>query len=139
VSYGQDIWCAGHLVTGRLDRGPGLVARAIYRRLITARGTLRGGDEEAAYGLDLAEYVGAVGYETALAALPGLVRAECLKDDRISDVAVSVTQSQDSAGLISLTVQVNAVLVDESETFALTLSVNEVSVQILNLTLSESA
>lgn len=138
MSYGQDIWCAGHLVTGRLDRGPGLVARALYRRLITSRGTLRGGDEEAAYGLDLAEYVGAVGYEVALAALPGLVRAECLKDDRVADVAVTATQAIDSSGLVSITLAIDAVLVDEAETFALTLSVDDVTVSILALSLPEA-
>lgn len=131
MSYGVDVWCASGVVAGRLARGRTVVAQALYRRLITPRGTLRGGDEEAAYGLDLSEYVGAVGHETAVAALPGLVRGELLKDDRVADVNVAATSSADTAGLVSITLEIDVTLADESEPFALSVAVTDTSVALL--------
>jgi hypothetical protein len=119
--YGSDIWCTDTLVTGRLATGRTLVAQALYRRLITPRGMLA---DDGTYGLDLAGYVGAVGTTVALAALPSLVRAELLKDDRVSDVSVTSAISTDRAGLVSIVLEIGAVLSDESESFALTVGVS---------------
>ncbi len=131
LGYGADTWCGDRLVTGRMSRGVNVVILALYRRLITPRGTLRGGPEESAYGLDLAEYIGAVGYVTALAALPGLVRGELMKDDRVADIAVRTTISQSPAGLIAISLDVSGVLVDSEEDFAFTVSASEVSVELI--------
>lgn len=129
--YGVDVWCVDRLVTGRLVRGPMVVLQALYRRLITPRGMLRGGDEEAAYGLDLSSYVGAVGYETSVKALPGLVRGELLKDDRVADVAVAATVSTDTAGEISIYLDVSVALHDEDESFPLQVRVTDTSVALV--------
>jgi hypothetical protein len=131
VSYGADIWCGDRLVPGRLSRGRSTVLLALYRRLITPRGTLRGGDEEGAYGFDVAGYVGAIGYESALAALPGLVRGELLKDDRVADIDVAATISTSTDGEVSIALVITGVLADEEEDFALTLGVSDTTVTIL--------
>jgi hypothetical protein len=114
------------------------VAQACYRRLITPRGTLQpvddtlGGDEEGAYGFDVAGYCGAVGYATAVKALPAQVRGELLKDDRLLptlDVRAAITQGTD--GLDSIVLEISGDLADESASFDLTLAINDVSVAIL--------
>lgn len=132
VGYGQDTWCVDSLQPGRVARGATLVAQALYRRLITPRGTLRGGDEESAYGFDVSAYVGAVGYPTALQALPGLVRGELLKDDRITtnlDV-VATLEAGDGPGLQVIRLEITAELADESGDFSLTLDVTHLDVSI---------
>ncbi len=121
------------VVSGRLARGTVLVALALARRLDTPRGTLRENGEGVAYGLDLSAYVGAVGYPTAVAAIPGLVRGELLKDDRVSDVAVTAVIETSDAGLISITLTVDAVLSESGEAFALTLSVSDTSLTVLGI------
>lgn len=129
--YGLDTWCLDRLQPGRYARGATLVAQALYRRLITPRGMLRGGDEESAYGFDIAGYVGAVGYASALQALPGLVRGELLKDDRVSEVTVSATFTNTQNALIGILLEINVTLADESLTFPLTLKVSDVSTSIV--------
>ncbi len=133
MSYGVDVWCADKYVSGRKASGVTLVAQALYRRLITARGTLRGGDEESAYGIDLSSYVGAVGTATALAALPGIVRGELMKDDRVTDVVVSATIAESVDRLVTITLVIDVVLADEDETFTLTLSVSEAAVTLIGV------
>jgi len=133
AGYGADIWCTDQLITGRLARGPAVVAQALYRRLITPRGTLRGGDDESAYGFDVASYVGAVGTATALAALPGLVRGELVKDARVADVAATASITTDPGGLVSIVIVVDVTLADEGETFTFSVGVDAVSAQFLGL------
>jgi hypothetical protein len=131
TGYGLDTWCLDTLQPGRYARGPTLVAQALYRRLITPRGTLRGGDEESAYGFDVSAYCGSVGYDTALAALPGLVRGELLKDDRVSEVTVTATMSESGTGELAIELSIDVVLADESQDFTLTLGVSSAAVAIL--------
>lgn len=131
MSYGVDVWCGDVIVPGRLARGRAVVLLALYRRLITPRGMLRGGDEESAYGFDVSSYIGAVGAETALQALPALVRGELLKDDRVADVAVTVARDDRADGTIALAIEVTGVLADEGDEFALTLSADATSLALL--------
>jgi hypothetical protein len=135
--FGVDTWCLDSLAPGRYARGSTLVAQAIYRRLITPRGTLQplddetGGDEEGAYGFDVSGYCGAVGYDTALFAMPGQVRNEIKKDDRVSEALVTATMSEDGAGEVSITLSIDVTLAEEGGDFTLTLGVSSVSVAII--------
>lgn len=131
--YGTDIWCVNGLQTGRFARGRALVAQALYRRLITPRGTLRGGPEEENYGIDLAGYCGQIGYANAIAAIPAVVRGELSKDDRVSEVSCEAASSTDSTGMISLVLTITVRLVDEDETFDLTIGVSDVTVSLLGI------
>ncbi|MFA5436583.1 MAG: hypothetical protein WC372_11150 [Candidatus Neomarinimicrobiota bacterium] len=128
--YGSEVWCLSELGTGRLVSGRAALAQALYRRLVTPRGTLRGGREESAYGLDVAGYVGAVGTTVARIALPAVVRAELLKDDRVRSVTVSATSVEESGG-ITLVLDLDVTPHDEDEEFRLTLGVSDVGVSVL--------
>jgi hypothetical protein len=129
--YGSDIWCGDRLITGRLSRRSQTVALALYRRLITPRGMLRGGDEEGAYGFDLSAYIGGVGVPAALEALPGLVRGELLKDDRVADVAVTATIAHGADGLIDITLDISVVLAEEDEEFEFSVVADDTSTTLL--------
>ncbi len=122
VGFGVDTWCGDSRTTGRLARGRTLLALALYRRLITPRGTLTGSPEAEVYGFDVAGFVGRIGYERALGALPSMIAAELRKDDRVADVLVEVAQSIDGLGDISLTITIHVTPQDELADFALTLS-----------------
>ncbi len=132
TGYGVDVSCLDELETGRLVRGVELVAQAAYRRLTTPRGTLRGSDDAVAYGVDLAAYVGAIGYDAAIRALDGIIRNELLKDDRIADVRVTVTSSKQGPAT-TLVTDVYCVLYESGETFTLTLSVSDVAAQLIGI------
>jgi hypothetical protein len=83
----------------------------------------------------LAGLVGDIGYEASIAALPAMVSAECLKDDRVSRVDVRVASAaRDSVGLMSIVLELDCTLADESGTFAMTLAVSQVAVVLLEIT-----
>lgn len=130
IGYGQDTWCTNSLKPGRLVRGALLVGQAAYRRLITPRGRLRGGEAESNYGLGLSEMIGHVGGPRLAASLPAIVRAELLKDDRIADVT---TQAVWDASTSTLNVVIVGMLHDSADNFELTLSVSEVTTTLLGL------
>jgi hypothetical protein len=133
MTFGKDTYCYDRIVTGRTATGVELLAQAIYRRLTTPRGTLDDGDEGLVYGLDVSDFVGMVGTQRAVDALPGIVEAEILKDDRISSASVTASVVTDSAGLSTVTLAITAVPLDELETFTLTLSVSDVTVALLGV------
>lgn len=141
AGYGVDVWATDSVVTGRLVSGPLLVGQALYRRFITPRGTLRSADEandseESAYGFDLAEYVGAVGYVTAVQAIPGIMRSEASKDDRVVDVDVTAALTAESDGTEAIEIVLVAALVDEGDSLTLTLSATAGGVKLLFAELS---
>jgi hypothetical protein len=133
AGFGTDIWCTDQIFTGRTATGVELVAQAIYRRLTTARGTLRDGDDGQVYGTDVSDFVGMVGPDNAVDALPDVVVAEILKDDRVERADVSASVMRDAVGLATVTITVDAVLRDSGESFTLTLGVSDVTTALLGL------
>lgn len=131
TGYGSAMWCTDQIRSGRRATGWRVVAQAYYRRLTTPRGTLRGGEEEAAYGFDIAGYVGAVGDAIALRALPAQVAAELAKDDRGTSVSCDAALVTDANGMTSIVLTITATLADESGDFTLTLAVTDTTVTIL--------
>ncbi len=131
MAYGTEVWCTNGLQTGRLARGKTALVQALFRRLITPRGTLRGGDEEANYGIDLAGYVGNVGYETSIMALPSVVRGELMKDERVLDVVADIATSTNSNLGISITLAITVTPQDESEPFTFNVAVSEVTAELI--------
>lgn len=129
MSYGRDTYAVNGVRTGRLVTGTLLVAQALYRRLITPRGTLL---YDTSYGLDLSELVGEVGPELAAAALPGMIRNELMKDDRVSDVGATITVVTEGAET-ELVIEIAAVLAESGETFSLTVGVSDVTTQLLGV------
>lgn len=131
MSLGRDISCTTELRTGRFSTGARLVGEAAYRRLTTPRGMLRGGEEEADYGLDLTELVGTASTKAAAAALPGRIKSELTKDERIESVKVTVTATTEGPAA-AFTIVIEA---QTSEgPFALSVAASEVTVELLGLT-----
>lgn len=128
--YGYDTSCLTSLRTGRYASGARLVAEAAYRRLTTPKGSLQGGEAEADYGFDLADLIGQAVTPSKIAALPGQIQNELMKDERIASVTVNVTSTKDGPA-------VSWVVSIEAETavgpFALQLSVNDVTVSLLGI------
>ncbi len=133
AGFGVEMYCLDRVRTGKYVSGRAALAQACYRRLTTPRGTLRGGDEEQAYGIDLPGFVGRTATSIATAALPGVVRAELLKDDRILDVAVEVATDAPTNGLVTYTIVIVVSAVDEAEDFALTIAVTSTSAELLGV------
>lgn len=130
VNFGKDTSCTNSLRTGRYVTGTRLVAEALYRRLITPRGTLQGGEDEQNYGLDLLDLIGSIddANGSKAAALPGQIQAELLKDERLTSVSVSVSSSKNGT-ILSWTVTINAQT--DIGPFSLVLAVSDVTVDIL--------
>ena len=130
ADFGRDISCVTELRTGRFASGSRLVAESVYRRLTTPRGMLRGGEEEANYGLDLTELIGSVSNKSDAAALPGRIESELRKDERIDSVTVTVVETTQGVAK-SFEVFI------EAETgegpFDLQLQVSEVTVDLLGI------
>jgi hypothetical protein len=134
MTYGKDTWCYDRIQTGRLASGVEVVAQAIFRRLNTARGTLRDGDEGIVYGMDLLDFVGTVGTDTAIAVLPDAARAEVLKDDRVSRCEATAAATRGTDGLVQIVLDLDCFLVDEGESFTLSIGVDDVTVALLGVT-----
>lgn len=95
TDFGRDMWAQDSVRTGRFASGARLVGQAVYRRLITQRGALRGGEDEANYGFDLTGLVGSVGGKIPAAAAASSIRNECRKDPRVEDAVVTVVRVVD--------------------------------------------
>jgi hypothetical protein len=133
MSFGQDSYCYDALITGRLASGVDVLAQAIYRRLTTPRGTLDDGDEGLVYGLDVLDFVGTLGTDAAVDAIPDVVRAEVLKDDRVDRVEITAKIERLSSGLVVINLDVDVFPADESTAFQLTLAVSNVTVALLGV------
>lgn len=138
MTYGLDTYCYDRLVPGRLVSGPELVAQAVFRRLTTPRGTLRGGEDESVYGLDLQDFIGTVGTSDAVDALPDAIATEVKKDDRVDLCDVEVTADRSSSdGLVALLIDVTYSLHAETDTFTLSVRASDLDVSLLGLTVNQ--
>ena len=133
TDFGRDVSCGPNgLRTGRLSTGVVLLVEAAFRRLTTPRGTLRGGAEEEIYGEDITALVGRLEQRGASVALPGIVRAELLKDERFNDVTASLVRTVTPAGAVTYTISVSADT--DAGPFTLKLAASEVSAELLGYT-----
>lgn len=134
TDYGRDTFCTDRLRAGRLVSGPTLVGQALYRRLNTPRGTLlpRFGDaNDADYGIDVSAEIGK-DPTNAEAALPGKIRAEGLKDERIAELTISIVKTVSGpATYFDITVRGELV---EGETFVLVMSASAARTVLVGIT-----
>lgn len=132
TTFGRDTSCANSLRSGRFVTGVRLVAESYYRRLTTPRGLLRGGEEEANYGLDLTALVGQPVSASEAAALPGRVEAELLKDERTLSVTVSILPEKTDDGVgVRWLVTVDA---DTTEgPFTMQMGVTDVTAELIGI------
>lgn len=130
LSTGRDTYCLDAYKPGRTVTGAELLGQRCYHRLITPQGTLRGGEDEANFGLDLAGFVGRTEDAHLASMLPVVVRNELLKDQTVDAVAVKASRTE-SGGLVSwvLTISVTGTDVEVD----LIVSVSEVTVELLGM------
>lgn len=130
TNFGREMSCTDSLRTGRYAIGVRLVAEACYRRLITPRGTLRGGEDEANYGLDLTGFVGSTNPRQLEVKLPSLIAAELKKDPRVLEVVAEVTVT--TVGPAS-TLTIEIAVETSDGPFELQLGVSGVTVELLGI------
>lgn len=129
--YGKTVWCSNGLQTGRYVSGQTALALSLFRRFSTAPGTLQGGEEESNFGFDLSEYVGEVGVEVAVLALPAIVKAQAERDDRVLVASARVFLSTAPDGVSVVVIELEITPADEGDTFPLTLQASAVTTSIL--------
>jgi hypothetical protein len=128
--FGKDTSCTSALRPGQFVTGARLVGEALYRRLSTPRGMLRGGDDEESYGFDLLGVIGSTQSDADAIALQGKIRNEALKDERIIDAQVTVTLTRNGPA-VSLDVLIE--VTTGAGPFTLNIGVDEATVELLNL------
>jgi hypothetical protein len=129
TGYGVEVSLTDKLVTGRLISGKAVVLQALYRRLITPRGSL---PYDLTYGFDVSGLVGSVGFERAAAVIGGMVVNELTKDDRVINVRCLPTTATLDGGGLMLILDVEATLADLGEDFAFTAGVTETTTELLS-------
>lgn len=130
TNFGTDTSCTDSMRTGRLSSGARLVGEACYRRLITPRGMLRGGEDEQNYGLDLLDAIGSVQTVSDEAALPGRIQNELLKDERLNAVSADIVSTKEGPAVLwKISIEGDT---DEGP-FTLVLGVSGVTVELLGL------
>lgn len=131
TDFGRDISCTDSIRTGRFATNLQLVGEACYRRLTTPRGMLRGGDDEAEYGLDLTELIGASNPDAIVVSLPARIRSELTKDPRVDAVAVDVVHVRSGASsAFTIAIDVTTGL----GPFTLQILATEVTTELLGIT-----
>lgn len=128
TGYGIEMSVTDKMVTGRLISGRAVVIEALFRRLITPRGTLF---YDLTYGFDVSGFVGAVGYERARVVIAGMVENELSKDDRVIGVTCDVTLSTQDDGSLLLVLDVAGSLAESDEDFAFTAGVTDLTTELL--------
>lgn len=131
LTEGTDTYCVDSLEPGRMATGVQLVAQRCYHRLITPRGMLRGGEEEADFGLDLAGFVGSTEDRVLESMLPVRVQNELLKDPTVDTVKVTANRVE-SAGTVSWELEIK--VQSAAGPFDLLVAVDGVSVELLGVT-----
>lgn len=130
TNFGREMSCTDSVATGRYVSGARVVAEACYRRLITPRGMLRGGEDEDNYGHDLTQYIGAPNPKLVAAKLPGLIAGELRKDPRVDTVEVDIASTTDGPAT-SLVIVIRAETADGP--FTLQVGIDEVTVALLGI------
>ncbi|MBA3841093.1 MAG: hypothetical protein H0X39_00460 [Actinobacteria bacterium] len=109
LGYGTDLACVTDLSADLAEvdpLSPSAIGQALVRRLSTARGTLI---DDPNYGLDVRGFCNHGVPVKDLRDIGGAIRLELVKDDRVQDVTVTVTQPYQT-GLKVVIVVVPAVI-----------------------------
>lgn len=126
VDYGTDLdWASDLAKNAGTVSGTKLLGQAVFRRLITPRGSAFDCPDD---GLDIQEFLSLPMTQAQLAAVPGVIRQEILKDERITGAEIALTKLADGFDLkIRCTPS-------EGPDFELTLGVSAAAVKLLGIT-----
>ena len=131
TDLGRDTFCADSLRAWRAARGGTLVAQRLYHALITPRGALLGGDDEASFGEDLEELIGADAGKQTEREIKTKVDRAASKDETITKITTSVVTTQGANGSVSHEVTIDAETGEGP--FRLVLAVGDVDVALVGL------
>src|SRR5262249_35544866 len=122
LDFGTDLDCGDDLnPLGSTVTGPLCLAQAIQRRLSTPRGMVIDAPN---YGRDLREYLSRGMAAENIEAIPGEVRAELLKDERLEEVDVVPTMPASDALRLDIACQT------AEGPFSLVLDVTQAAVEL---------
>lgn len=124
TGYGRELSTTSSTI--RYITGWRVVAEALFRRVTTRRRTIRSvrpNSDADAYGIDLADFIGSTGFQSAVNAIPGIVYAEFKKDDRVADVDTKASIVTETDGTSKILIECGTTLEDSGESFDLTFSV----------------
>ncbi len=128
---GNTDWDPSFTLIGQIyGSGTVLLAQAICNRLTTPLGTLRYAPQ---YGEDVRSYLNDAWTPAIAAARQAAIQTQCLQDQRVSSVLVSLTYNTSSQ-----TVSINITGTGSVGPFALTLLASAVSVTLLDANRSNS-
>lgn len=127
TDFGRDLSCTDSITTGRFVTGARLVAESDYRRLTTPRGSLR---DDLDFGEPLNQLIGTASTSSQVAALPGRIQAELMKDERHASVDVVVTATT-SGPVAMYVVDITGNTADGP--FTLTIAASAVTVTLLGI------
>lgn len=131
LSQTQDTFCEDTLRPGRMAKGITLLAQRLYHRLITPAGALKGDEEEADFGFDLAAIVGSTSDRDLGPTLPGRVTNELRKDPAVDTVKVTSQRVKAADGTVSWSL---AIEVESDEgPFEMFVAVSAVTVDLLGV------
>ena len=131
TDFGRDTYCLDSLRTGRMVSGPLLVGQRYYHRLITPRGALIGGEEEANFGEDIEDLIGEPGGKETEAKIRSKAQRAASFEECIRSVSVSISTSTDDAG--DSTHEVTIVAETAEGPFRLVLAISSVTVSLIGL------
>lgn len=124
--FGVDLdWRDDLNPTGRLVSGVELLGQAAFHRLRTPRGACLDAPDD---GLDLSEYLSNGMTPTEIAAIPGEIRSELLKDERFLEADITFTQDSPDSFRFKIVITPSA-----GPVFELVLAVADAAVKLISL------
>jgi hypothetical protein len=129
--FGRDTSAMTRVRYGRLVSGTQLVGEHLFRTFTSPQGCLL--DDDPTWGFSLADKLGSNYTQSDIDALPGMIEAAALQDERIDSVDVTAVGSAIGTVARKVTVTIIAELVDGG-TFTLVLSIQDLTVALLDLT-----
>ncbi len=132
--YGRDTSATRQVHHGRVVKDGTLLAEAAWRRITTRRGDLH---DDQNYGLLISDLLGADATPDEIAAIPGRIRQELSKDDRLDPangavLNVTMTQSVSASGGVALDIAIDGVGAFGG-TFRLSIHADDLNVELLEL------
>ena len=127
----KDTFCIDSIAPGRYASNALLIAQRLYHAIITPRGMLPGGADEANFGEDLEDLIGAPAGKETENLIRQKVNRAAQKDEEILKVSTDIVTNFESNGSASFLVSIVA---DSTEgPFTLAVSVGQISIEMLGI------
>jgi hypothetical protein len=111
LGYGLDLSCVSDISPTLEETDPNSVqgiSESLLRRLQTPRGALAQIDDDSNYGFDVIGLLNNGVTAHDLRGMEAQIKAECLKDDRVADLTVTVTFAF-GTGVLDVSLRITAV------------------------------